>query len=123
MSTTDEAVTPHKHGFPCNPPGGTFWSPGPCECGKTYDQNTADQMLTRALEAVEVAYGVPPRVSEHWAVAFGGGGLNDGSGYVEQWDDEEDARGHLKFYTGASVVKRTVVALRWETVSGEETAK
>ena len=73
-------------------------------------------MLAGALKAIAAAYGVPPRVSEHWAVAYGGSDLNDGSGIVEPYDDEEDARGHLEFYTGGSVARRTVIALRWETV-------
>lgn len=115
MSTT-ETTQAHEHAFPCNPPGGTFWDPGPCQCGKTYDQNTADRMLREALEAVEVAYGVPPRVSEHWAVAYGSENLNDGSGYVEPRDDEEDARELAPYYEDGRVVRRTVIALRWEAV-------
>jgi len=116
MSTTE---TEHKHAFPCNPPGGTFQHPGPCECGKTYGQDIADRTLREALEAVQVVYGVPPRVSTQWAVAYGGGVLNDGSGCVESWDDEEDARDHVRFYKDGHVVKRTVIALRWEAVPGE----
>ena len=117
---TTETTTAHKHAFPCNPPGGTFLNPGPCECGKTCEQDEADRLLTMALEHVERAYGVPPRVSTHWAVAHGGENLNDGSGYVEPYDDEEDVRDHLEFYKGGSVVKRTVIALRWETVPAGE---
>lgn len=27
------------HSFPCNPPGGTLWAPGPCEqCGMPWDE-------------------------------------------------------------------------------------
>jgi len=85
---------------------------------KTHDQAEADKMLGQALSAIALAYGVPPRVSAHWAVHYGGDGLNDGSGYVEQYDDEEDAREHVPFYEGGSVVKRTVIALRWEAVPG-----
>ena len=117
---TTETATEHQHLFPCNPPGGTFLYPGPCECGKTCEQDEADRMLAGALKVIAAAYGVPPRVSEHWAVAYGGSDLNDGSGIVEPYDDEEDARGHLEFYTGGSVVRRTVIALRWETVPAGE---
>ena len=111
-----ETVTEHEHRFPCNPPAGTLLRPAPCECGKTYAQDGADRALSRALRLVEDAYGVPPRVSEEWAVAYGSGALNDGKGYVELYDDEEDAREHLEFYESGSVVRRTVIALRWEQV-------
>lgn len=122
MSTTDETATEHKHSFPCNPPGGTFLHPGPCECGKTNEQDEADRLLAMALEHVERAYGIPPRVSTHWALAYGSENLNDGSGCVEHYDDEEDAREHLKWRTAGSVVRRTVIALRWETAPAGETA-
>jgi hypothetical protein len=106
----------HQHSFPFNPPGGSFLSPGPCGCGKTYDQNNADARLAEALAVVAAAYGVAPRISTHWAVAFGSKKLNDGIGCVEYYDDEGDAREHLESYGDGRVVKRTVIALRWEAV-------
>ena len=120
MSTTETAEAVHAHRFPCNPPGGTFLHPGPCACGKTCEQDEADRLLATALGHLERAYGVPPRVSTHWAVAWGSENLNDGSGYVEFYDDEEDAREHLGYYEGGCVVRRTVIALPWEAVPGEE---
>jgi hypothetical protein len=63
MSTTDETTTAHKHAFPCNPPGGTFLNPGPCECGKTYAQNEADKALRHAVAALMSAYGAAAGVS------------------------------------------------------------
>jgi hypothetical protein len=119
MSTTEAEEAAHKHAFPCNPPGGTFLHPGPCECGKTNDQDEADRLLAMALEHVERAYGVPPRVSIHWAVAWGSENLNDGSGRVELYDEEE-VREQIPFYKGGSVVRRTVIALRWEAVPDGE---
>ncbi len=80
----------------------------------------AAKKLAEAIGHAARAYGLPLRVSTHWAVAWGGGNLNDGSGYVELYDDEEDAREHVPFYKGGSVVKRTVIALPWEPVPGEE---
>ena len=62
------------------------------------------------------------RVSTHWAVAWVHG-PNDGIGYVELYDDEEDAREHVPLYKGGSVVKRTVIALPWETVPDEGTER
>jgi hypothetical protein len=117
--STAETTQAHEHRFPCNPPGGTLARPGPCTCGKTYDQNTADRMLAGALEAVEVAYGVPRRVSTHWAVHYGSENLNDGSGYVDQCDDLDEARDHAQFFEDGSVIQRTVIAFRWETVPDE----
>jgi hypothetical protein len=81
---------------------------------KTRAQGEADRALADALEAVTAAYGVPPRVTTHWALAFGSENLNDGSGYVDPYDDEEDAREHLKWRSAGSVVKQTVIAFRWE---------
>lgn len=116
---------PHQHEFPANPPGGSYLYPGPCSCGKTFEQGRADTRLAAALAAIEHAYGVPPRVDERWAVAFGSDSLNDGKGCVEHYDDEEDARDHVRYYEGGRVVRRTVIALRWETVpdgSGDKEA-
>jgi hypothetical protein len=113
VTAAPTAGTGHKHQFPLQPPEG----PGPCRgCGKTYAQDVADRLLAEALEAVEAAYGVPPRIGEYWAVAFGSGDANDGIGQILEYDDEEDARDHLRFIGGASVVRRTVIALRWEAV-------
>ena len=120
MTATDETQA-HKHRFPVQPPEGSFLHPGPCgSCGKTFAQHEADLELQAALGAVEAAYGVPPRISTHWAVAYGSESLNDGSGYVEPRDDEEDAREALPFYCGnGRVVRQTVIALRWEAIAGE----
>jgi hypothetical protein len=116
MTTTE---TGHRHSFPVNDGTGTILNPGVCGCGKTYDQAAADRALTEALEAVAAAYGVPPRISTHWAVAWGSENLNDGSGYVEPRDDEDDARELAPYYEDGRVVKRTVIALRWEAVPDE----
>ena len=121
MSTETTAPAEHKHGFPCNPPRGSFLNPGPCECGKTYSQDMADRQLAEALEGVEIAYGVPPRVRDEWAVAWGSANLNDGTGYVEIRDDEAEAREHRDLYApDSSVVRRTVIALAWEIVPAAE---
>jgi hypothetical protein len=45
--------TDHKCLFPCNPPGGSFFAPGPCACGKTYARSQAEQMLAEALAAMD----------------------------------------------------------------------
>jgi hypothetical protein len=117
MSTTD---TEHRHHFPARSDDGQICtSPLSCACGKTYPQDRADRLLADTLRALERAYGVPPRVSTHWAVHYGSENLNDGIGYVELRDDEEDARELVPYYKGGSVVKRTVIALRWETVPDE----
>ena len=114
MSTTETATT-HKHRFPCNPPGGTFLNPGPCECKKTYSQDEADRFLAEGIVALLDAYGDAARVSTHWAVGYGPDGA-----YVELYDDEEDAREHVQFYEGGFVARRTVVSLPWETVPAGE---
>jgi len=64
----------------------------------------------------------PARVSTQWAVAWGSENLNDGIGFVAQYDDEEDACEHVRYYKGGCVVRRTVVSLPWVAVPGEETA-
>jgi hypothetical protein len=119
MSTT-ETTQAHEHAFPANPPDGTYLRPGPCKCGKTYDQARADEALKRTLTLIAAAYGVPPRVGIHWAVAYGSEGLNDGVGSVLEYDDLESAREHVRWTDGGVVAKRTVIALRWEAVPGEE---
>jgi hypothetical protein len=44
----------HRCAFPCNPPGGTFWVPGPCRiCGKTYERAQAERQLAEAQAAME----------------------------------------------------------------------
>jgi hypothetical protein len=45
-------MTAHNCSFPCNPAGGTFASPGPCECGKTYARSEAERMLAEAVAAM-----------------------------------------------------------------------
>ena len=59
MSTT-ETTQAHEHAFPCNPPGGTFWDPGPCQCGKTWAMAQAEKAVAGARAAMEMA-GMPPR--------------------------------------------------------------
>ena len=49
----------------------------------------AAEKLTKAIDHTARAYGVPLRVSTHWAVAWGTADVNDGIGYVELYDDEE----------------------------------
>lgn len=49
-------TTPSEHEcrFPVNPPGGSFFAPGPCQgCGKTYPRSQAEQMLAEALAAMD----------------------------------------------------------------------
>lgn len=49
----------HKCSFPCNPPGGTWQNPGPCEwCGKTYARSQAERALREAQSAMS-ATGAP----------------------------------------------------------------
>jgi hypothetical protein len=44
----------HKCAFPCNPPGGSFWAPGPCLiCGKTYERSQAERQMAEAQAAME----------------------------------------------------------------------
>ena len=78
--------------------------------------------LADAIDELTIACGTAPRVSTHWAVAWGSDNLNDGIGFAEHYDDEEDAREHLRYYEGGSVVKRIVISLPWEAVPGEEPA-
>ena len=48
----------HECSFPCNPPGGTMWAPGPCSiCGKTWDRAQAERMLAEAQAAMKAAGG------------------------------------------------------------------
>lgn len=43
----------HEHSFPCNPPGGSFWAPGPCTmCGITWDRAQAERLLQEAQAAM-----------------------------------------------------------------------
>jgi hypothetical protein len=59
--TTTETTQAHEHSFPCNPPGGTFWAPGPCSiCGKTWELAQAEKAMAGAHAAMEMA-GMPPR--------------------------------------------------------------
>ena len=58
-----DASGEHEHRFPCNPPGGTFWAPGPCVvCGKTYERAQAERQLKEAQAAMEATE--PPGGSE-----------------------------------------------------------
>ncbi|WP_055693739.1 hypothetical protein [Streptomyces prasinopilosus] len=41
-----------KHSFPCQPPHGSIFRPGPCDCGLTYAQHEAE--LLRQEEALIV---------------------------------------------------------------------
>lgn len=47
----------HGHSFPVNPPDGSMFAPGPCECGKTHAQSEADKLLAGAVFAMIRAYG------------------------------------------------------------------
>jgi len=49
---TTATGTAHDCSFPCNPPGGTIFAPGPCECGKTYDRAQAETLLAEAVKAM-----------------------------------------------------------------------
>ena len=52
MTTTTQ--TEHDCSFPCNPPGGTFFAPGPClTCGKSYERAQAEILLTAAVKAMD----------------------------------------------------------------------
>lgn len=51
---TTASGTAHKCSFPCNPPGGTFFAPGPCvTCGKTFERAQAEKLLAEALAAMD----------------------------------------------------------------------
>ena len=43
----------HEHAFPVQPPAGTIWAPGPCQCGKTYERDRAERQLREAQAAME----------------------------------------------------------------------
>jgi hypothetical protein len=125
---TTETAAPHSCTFPCQPPRGSLLKPGRCECGKSFERNKAENMLATALKWMEATGpgGVPVfRVDTQWAVAWGArDGLNDGIGFVETYDDEQDAREHLAQYQpGASVVSRTVISLPWVAVAQEQAAE
>lgn len=56
---------PHECSFPCNPPGGTFWNPGPCKtCGKPYVVAQAEAQLAEAQAALAEAHAVAERRAE-----------------------------------------------------------
>jgi hypothetical protein len=80
----------------------------------------SDAGTVQTIEGVIAIIGsegtAPLRTSDQWAVAWGSDDLNDGIGRVDFYDDEEDAREHVGFYEGGSVVRRTVVSLPWEAV-------
>ena len=47
---------PHECSFPCNPPGGSWLSPGPCvTCGKTWALAQAQRQLAGAQAAMAAA--------------------------------------------------------------------
>jgi len=121
-----EKVTPHRCSFPCQPPRGSLQNPGPCECGKTFERNKAESMLATALKwmaATEPGGATVFRISTQWAVAWGArDGLNDGIGFVEPYDDEQDAREHL-YQPGASVVSRMVISCPWAARDEEQSAE
>lgn len=54
MTVTNDAVKVSlcKHSFPCQPPHGSIFRPGPCDCGMTYSQHEAE--LVRQEEALIV---------------------------------------------------------------------
>jgi len=59
--------TDHKCLFPCNPPGGSFFAPGPCgTCGKTYARSQAEQILAEARAAMKAT---EPETAEPAALA------------------------------------------------------
>jgi hypothetical protein len=115
-------MEPHSHHFPCQPPDGSILAPGACECGKTYAQDEADRLLAAALRALRHAYGTPPRVATDWAVSWGSDDVNDGVGFVNLYDDEQDAREHLGQYGEGYVVRRTAISLPWVAVPQEPAA-
>jgi hypothetical protein len=121
MSSDGPAVAVHEHTFPHTPPF-SILHPGPCECGKTNEQDEADRFLQMALTWIERAYGVPPRTSTQWATHYGSQNFNDGTGYVEPRDDVEAARQSAAYFEDGQTVQRTVIALRWELAPAEETA-
>ncbi len=112
--TTAETTAPaeHKHAFPCNPPGGTFLNPGPCECGKTYAQDIADREFQTAIGMMAIAYGQLFRVSTEWCIAWGGEDANDCAGRLE-YDDEAGAREMTQWIDGGIVARQTVIRLPW----------
>jgi hypothetical protein len=65
-------------------------------------------------EAAEAKLDAIKGQHDEWAVAWGSDGVNDGIGFVECYDDEEDAREHLQWYAGGSVVRRTRMVTAWE---------
>jgi hypothetical protein len=44
--------TGHKCSFPVLPPLGSILSPGPCDCGKTWDRSQAELMLAASVDAI-----------------------------------------------------------------------
>ena len=48
----------HECSFPVQPPEGSILSPGPCQCGKTFERDWAERRLRdaqAALDALEAA--------------------------------------------------------------------
>lgn len=121
-TTAPRAAAPHSCTFPCQPPRGSLLKPGRCECGKSFERNKAENMLATALKWMEATEpgGTPVfRIATQWAVAWGSGNLNDGRGYVEPYDDAQDAGEHLAQYPdGVVAVSRTVISCPWLTGDG-----
>jgi hypothetical protein len=121
-TTAPRAAVPHSCTFPCQPPRGSLLKPGPCECGKSFERNKAENMLNNALKWMEATEpgGAPVfRIHTQWAVHWGGDALDDGIGFVEFYDGEEDAREHAAQYPdGAVAVSRTVISCPWVTGDG-----
>jgi hypothetical protein len=44
--------TAHECSFPVLPPLGSIASPGPCDCGKTWDRSQAELMLAASVDAI-----------------------------------------------------------------------
>lgn len=114
MSTTDEAVTfpadGHRHGFPCNPPGGSLLNPGPCACGKTYAQDEAGRAYTAAIALVADAYPLPD--AEFLT------GVQDGWHAVRRADAEWTAQHLGRDQTQAVCGKPVRLALNWPEYDG-----
>jgi hypothetical protein len=42
----------HKCSFPVQPPKGSWFNPGPCDCGKTYARSQAETLMEEATAAM-----------------------------------------------------------------------
>ena len=84
------------------------------------DQKPSLEVIATLVLTVQRLISEPARMSEQWAVAWGSGELNDGKGFVELYDDEQDARADLGFFKNGRVVRRTIIALAWQAVPDAE---